>query len=172
MRGFRWRSMRSKGASYAPVPQWEDPTRKAKDRVTSFESRIQKLETRRSRRRAHEGHEGEGHEDREDHATGVWYILKSSTGFTGYAAHTWGVSKLFLPAIKRLLADPEPATDFSDLLAACRPDAERGRSLRYCVPCVASLRLLRPAAGPFRRPQIVSDSRLPCGGFQVLGHLK
>jgi len=73
--------MRSKAASYAPVPQCEDPTRKAKDRVTSFESRIQKLETRRSRRRAHEGHEGEGHEDREDHATGVWYILKSSTGF-------------------------------------------------------------------------------------------
>ena len=47
--------------------------------------------------------------------------------------------KLFLPAIERLLADPEPATDFGDLL------------------------------GPFRRPQIVSDSRLPCGGFHVLG---
>jgi hypothetical protein len=26
--------------------------------------------------------------------------------------------KLFLPAIERLLADPEPATDFGDLLAA------------------------------------------------------
>ena len=82
MRGFRRRSMRSKAASYAPVPQCEDPTRKAKDRVTSFESRIQKLETRRSRRRAHEGHEGEGHEDREDHAS-VARFTENGSGKTG-----------------------------------------------------------------------------------------
>ena len=78
--------------------------------------------------------------------------------------------KLLLPPIERLPAHPQPPTDFGDFLAAF--DLVQGVDDLFVTASLRGIGAspLAGLAGPPRRPQIVSDSRFPCGGFWVLGH--
>ena len=78
--------------------------------------------------------------------------------------------ELLFPAVERLLAHAEPATDLGDFLAAL--DLVEGVD-DFLVAASFAWHLRSPlasAAGLLRKSQIASFSRFRCRAFRGLGH--